>query len=93
MKYWQLAAVAGLTVGSAVAGLAQESVSYRVRVEDPTSKLFHVEAELAAVGDTTYVSLPAWTPGHYELENYARFVRDFRASGDDGAGRGRGAGC
>ena len=84
MKYWQLAAVAGLTVGSAVAGRAQESVSYLVRVEDPTSKLFHVEAELAAAGDTTYVSLPAWTPGHYELENYARFVRDFRASGDEG---------
>ena len=27
----------------------------------------------------TIFSLPAWTPGHYELENYARYVRHFGA--------------
>jgi len=31
------------------------------------------------------VSLPAWTPGHCELEDYARWVRHFQAGGDDGA--------
>ena len=31
------------------------------------------------------MSLPAWTPGHCELEDYARWVRHFQAGGDDGA--------
>ena len=58
----------------------QEAVRYLVRVEDPGSKLYHVEAKLSPRGDTTYVSLPAWTPGHYKLENYARYVRNFEVT-------------
>ncbi|MEE9133047.1 MAG: hypothetical protein V3U13_05755 [Gemmatimonadota bacterium] len=85
MKLWQLAIVGVLTALSAVAGQAQEPLRYVVSVADPSSRLYHVEAELPAAGDTTYVSLPAWTPGHYELEDYARWVRHFQASGDDGS--------
>jgi predicted metalloprotease with PDZ domain len=76
--------VALLTMAGAVAGQAQEAVQYVVSVDDPTSQLYRVEAELPSAGDTTYVSLPAWTPGHYELENYARYVRHFRASNQAG---------
>lgn len=65
-------------------GWAQKLVEYGVRIGDPSSKLFEVEALFPAAGDTTLVSLPAWTPGHYEIENYARYVRGFRASGPDG---------
>src|SRR5215208_3428328 len=32
------------------------------------------------------LSLPAWTPGAYEISNYARFVLDFGASSGGGAG-------
>ena len=85
MKVRRLAVAAGLLMGmvSASVGNGQETISYLVRVGDPGSQLFHVEAELATTGDTMYVSLPAWTPGHYELENYARYIRDFGATGED----------
>jgi predicted metalloprotease with PDZ domain len=56
-----------------------------VKVEDPASKLYHVEAVLSVVEDTLLVSLPAWTPGHYELENYARYVRHFEVSTGEGS--------
>jgi predicted metalloprotease with PDZ domain len=67
-----------LTV-AATGARAQAPVRYLVRVADPGSPVYHVEVELPARGDTTYVSLPAWTPGHYKLENYARYVRGFAA--------------
>jgi predicted metalloprotease with PDZ domain len=61
---------------------AQEApVRYTVEVRDPASKLFHVTAEFPAAGDELVVSLPAWTPGSYDIENYARNVREFAASG------------
>jgi len=84
MKVRRLAVAVGLLMGmaSASVGYTQETISYLVRVDDPDSQLFHVEAELATTGDTTYVSLPIWTPGHYELENYARYIRRFAAMGD-----------
>jgi predicted metalloprotease with PDZ domain len=64
---------------------AQETVDYLVRVDDPGSRLYHVEATLPATGDTTFVSLPSWTPGHYELEDYARYVQGFGVTDDDGS--------
>jgi len=68
-------------MGAAVCDVAyaQSPVRYLVRVEDPRTQLYHVEATFPASGATTLLSLPAWTPGHYEIENYARYVRDFSA--------------
>ena len=34
--------------------------------------------------DTLYVSLPAWSPGNYEIQNYARYVRHFAAATPNG---------
>ena len=84
MRMWSTLMLSALLVSSATDAAAQETVNYLVRVEDPASRLYHVEADLPATGDTTFVSLPSWTPGHYELENYARYVRRFAAAGDDG---------
>jgi predicted metalloprotease with PDZ domain len=70
---------------AAAAGRAQEPVDYLIRIEDPASRLYHVETVLPATGAATLVSLPAWTPGAYHIENYARYVRDFRASAGDGS--------
>ena len=58
---------------------------YTVRIDDPATKTIHVTAELPAAGESTVVSLPAWTPGHYTIENYARYVSGFEAT--DLAGR------
>lgn len=75
-----IASALALTVGTGSAPLlAQGPVRYVVRVEDPLSQLYHVEATFPSQADTTLLSLPAWTPGHYEIENYSRYVRDFQA--------------
>src|SRR5439155_19320 len=34
--------------------------------------------------DTLYLSLPAWSPGAYEIQNYARYVRHFSAKNPAG---------
>ncbi len=61
--------------------VAAQSVRYEVAVTDPASHLFHVTAEFPATGkDTLYLSLPAWSPGAYEIQNYARYVRGFGAT-------------
>jgi predicted metalloprotease with PDZ domain len=71
--------VAMLGLMLATTAQAQGPVRYRVRVEDPSTRLYHLEVELPAVGDETLISLPSWTPGHYEIEDYARYVQRFSA--------------
>ena len=66
---------------AAVTQVAAQSVRYEVAVTDPASHLFHVTAEFPSSGkDTLYLSLPAWSPGAYEIQNYARYVRGFGAT-------------
>lgn len=66
--------------------LAGQAVRYEVSVPTPASRLFHVSAEFPATGkDTLFLSLPAWSPGSYEIQNYARYVRHFAARGASGA--------
>jgi predicted metalloprotease with PDZ domain len=62
----------------------QETVRYVVRVDEPASQIVHVEAEMPAGSGETVVSLPAWSPGHYVILNYARHVQSFAAR--DGSG-------
>ncbi len=44
----------------------------------------HAEFPVAAGRDTLLVSLPAWSPGSYEIMDYARYVHTFSASAADG---------
>ncbi len=65
--------------------LTAQAVRYEVAVPEPASRLFHVTAEFPAAGkDTLYLSLPAWSPGSYEIQNYARYVRGFGANNPAG---------
>jgi predicted metalloprotease with PDZ domain len=66
------------------AGVEGEVVRYRVAVPDPATRLFRVTAEFADPGEELRASLPAWTPGAYEIEDYARNVRNFSATDADG---------
>lgn len=59
--------------------LRAQAVRYEVSLTS-ASRQFHVSAEFPAAGkDTLYVSLPAWSPGAYEIQNYARYVFGFAA--------------
>jgi predicted metalloprotease with PDZ domain len=57
-----------------------QTVRYEVSVAAAQDHLFHVSAVFPTGGlDTLLVSLPAWSPGNYTIQNYARYVRHFDA--------------
>jgi predicted metalloprotease with PDZ domain len=56
------------------------SIDYAVTITNPTSHLYDVEIRIKGIRDSSVsVSIPAWSPGMYRIENYARNVQDFRA--------------
>src|SRR2546428_8546600 len=55
------------------------SVEYALTIKNPTSHLYDVEIQIKGIRDSSVsVSMPAWSPGMYRVENYARNVQDFR---------------
>ncbi|HWC73290.1 MAG TPA: hypothetical protein VG454_05065, partial [Gemmatimonadales bacterium] len=65
--------------------LAAQAVRYDVTLMSTAQKQFHVAADFPAAGkDTLFVSLPAWSPGNYEIQNYARYVHGFGAKNSAG---------
>jgi len=56
-------------------------IAYTVSLRNPTSHLFDVEISIKGIRETSVsVSMPAWSPGIYRIENYARNVQAFQAS-------------
>lgn len=82
LRRWCLAAVLLFYARPA----ATQAVRYEVSIGSASGHLFHVKAEFPTTGlDTLLVSLPAWSPGNYEIQNYARYVRSFVAADAAGA--------
>ena len=77
---------AGEAVSAPVSGVSYEVAFDRARGRE---RILHVTTRLTASGgrDPILLSLPAWTPGAYELSNFSRFVRAFDAQGDGKAAR------
>src|SRR6266550_4420581 len=66
---------------------SQSQTVYDVSV-NPDTKELSVAAVFPTAGkETLYVSLPAWSPGNYEIQNYARYVHGFFAQNPAGAFR------
>jgi predicted metalloprotease with PDZ domain len=84
MRWWSGVLVAVAAVPGVLAAQT-EPVRYRVAVS-PGEDLIHVRAEFVvpAGRDTFVVSLPAWTPGNYTVQNYARYVHGFTAQTPEG---------
>lgn len=62
-----------------------ERVSLTVSMDQPSTHYFHVVLRVEGIrSDTLDVKLPAWTPGYYQIMDYARNVLNFRA--EDAAG-------
>lgn len=80
VRAWSAMVIAGWIWTSAAAAQTR----YTVSVPDPSQPFYRVTAEFGSPGDTLLVSLPAWTPGHYAIEDYARYVRAFDARSTDG---------
>ena len=57
------------------------SIDYTLAITDPTSHLYDVAIAIKGIRESSVsVSMPAWSPGMYRIENYARNVQDFRAT-------------
>src|SRR5438094_9104364 len=56
------------------------SIDYVLTIKNPMSHLYDVEIQIKGIRDSSVsVSMPAWSPGIYRIENYARNVQEFRA--------------
>jgi hypothetical protein len=57
----------------------QLRIDYTVEVADTQAHLLHVTSEIKNIRQPRLdLSLPAWTPGLYRLENYTRNVLSFK---------------
>src|ERR1051325_9513109 len=57
------------------------SIDYTLTITNPASHLYDVTVAIKGIRESSVsVSMPAWSPGMYRIENYARNVQDFRAT-------------
>ncbi len=57
------------------------SIEYTLTIKNPISHLYEVEMSIKGIREPAVsVSMPAWSPGIYRIENYARNVQDFHAA-------------
>ena len=61
------------------------TMAFTVSMEQPNTHYYHVVFRCEGMkGETQDFKMPAWTPGYYQIMDYARNVLNFRA--EDGAG-------
>jgi predicted metalloprotease with PDZ domain len=86
---WIVVALAGLVpaAGAAQTAVAPSApisdVQYDVTYDASTAPLRQIAVAMSfrtSSSEPVVLSLPAWTPGSYELDNYARNIRDFSAT-------------
>ena len=46
-------------------------------IENPSQQYIQISAEFNSTEDVTFVQLPSWRPGRYELGNFAKNIRNF----------------
>lgn len=60
-------------------------LKYLVSMPQPASHLYHVEFQIDGLaGDTVIFKMPKWTPGYYQLMNYAESVENIVVINDAG---------
>ncbi len=64
---------------------AVEPVTYELRFEKPNTHLLVITVRASGLrGPVAEFAMPAWAPGAYDLNEYAKMVQEFSASGPDG---------
>ena len=74
-------------MGSTIVGAQQvRSVRYHLSWPEPHTHYFHVQVDIER-GHTGHIDvrMPAWRPGRYIIQNYARYVVAFQAYTKSGA--------
>lgn len=88
MKYLTLLTTTCLFLISTVPVFAQSPASlyYKVSVPEPARQFVHVELNLIISNqDSVVLKMPNWTPGYYQLMNYAEKVSNFTIKNKTGA--------
>ena len=60
-------------------------ISINISYQYPNRQLIDFEMSFQAQGDTTFLQLPAWRPGRYELGNFAKNMMRLTVVDDDNA--------
>lgn len=53
-------------------------------IENPNQRYIQIRATISAPNETTFVHLPSWRPGRYELGNFAKNVKGFKVLDEKG---------
>lgn len=65
--------------------LAQPSQSFVLSMPEPASQLYHVEMLCSGFKEKELIlSLPNWTPGYYQMLNYAKFIDNVKVVDEKG---------
>lgn len=78
-----LGAQSGARAATPVVSAPVTNVRYEITFNRATSgrRMLHVTTTMNTPGrEPVLLSLPAWTPGAYEISNYARYVQNFGAT-------------
>lgn len=78
-----VASCAVFAVASYAQGSAQ-TVSYDLSFGAPNSHLIGVTIRAGGLSGSVDFSIPAWAPGWYVINDYAKFVQDFSAKSPEG---------
>lgn len=85
-RRFALLATAWLALAAGPCPAARASITFHLSALDSAKQSFAVTLRLDDVDqETVELRMPVWTPGYYQLVDYARGVSDFRAV--DSAGR------
>ncbi len=73
-------------LSSGLFAVAQQGVmAYIVSMEQPANNTYHVIFRYSGIKTQTLdLKMPAWTPGYYQLLNYAKNVSNFNATDETG---------
>lgn len=79
------ATIAFTTAHEANAQKKLEPLKYSIRIPEPASKTFNVEVTVPTEkADSVMLMMAIWSPGMYNLQNYANQVSAFTAKSGDG---------
>lgn len=57
---------------------------YYFSIDNPNQQYVQLEVQLETANDETILTFPSWRPGRYELGDFAKNVKGFKVTGDDG---------
>lgn len=80
-----LAAASAVVCACVAPGVRAQTVDYTLDFGKPNAHLLEVSIRAGGLkGSSAEFSMPAWAPGWYVINDYAKYVQEFHAAGADG---------